>query len=1815
MLGLNLLSRLGKQKTVAEESFEPPHTVRKFAAKSLLEADDHPDKELVQSTIAACPQLEQKLITAASAASLLTSQPALSSSSSASSSAPAPSADPAAFKFPTDDIEIIRSPQETRIASTSLPHATDAGLATAPDFVKKLVEQYRADDVTYRERQGEHGGLCNFIKIEPGAAVGLSEHDLPDTAVKNPTKSGLSDQIVAQFDEHAESRRRVAFRTTVLQRPPVFDTCEAGLRETLPTDPRHLSKTSPPVPSVEILAEAVSLRCVNLDSVEPIFCSLAFYDASGRKKLTETWSFDFNDRTSNLVGALVQMGRGNRSPECDAKRAVFQLFENNPAVFCLVTLSKVISGQDIDETVEPFFKTPSNMDKHLDKVMSRVRRLGYFLQPFAFGIAPLYDQSGKLHLAGNISFDLTKYKTALTEAQVFEIFAKRQEPQAQAAAASSAASKKRLPIELVLMFKRVRPTEVRAMPARLSVSMQPLTPAASDASTPIVREIAAFPNTTHVRRPYSEYEHVLFFRPQSLNFNRHPNSSSRNIALRVALMRSDFDPHAPGSTTIVGRSSSPLWNSRQLLSVTYHETKPTWVSDEVKILLPPDLQAGDHLVVTFSHVSCADPAEKKALGMRAKASQSGSLLPLPDICDSPTRDQTVEQDLGFAWIPLFDPLTGIVHSGTKSIPVATTFVPNYLNPGLAPGGPGSAMMKYVDSGKQIFTYSLEVLSSLYPADPAVYQFLAQAADFAAGAKSEAEVHRSLVALSSADANILVGFLPSVLGALNDIVAKAKPAVGKIALEAIAAVVLKVQESFPETNGPLDRNQLVESFIRFRVSSSSLHDPFLAALLEITDWACILRSIWYIFDVVLKSMFLAAQTPLVKAGSSSSPPALPERDKSSAAVPLTERAQRFPFLHHALPALCRHFVALQRGGKLAELPSLNSNFTIFLKELLRVADRGLVAASYVLYITSLDPDSSFLPKVQVKMESLRIFSNFEHWIALNLPSPLANVPAITQATLPNLLSLHCSRHVFVGLLLLETKHCLASEDPQIRALALRVIRGLLWKHAKDARYQSQEAQEIIANLYFPLIEIMAGAHESLELATAEEKRDWMLAFLHLVRLVHRNLLLRPFWANQTQKTIVSLLSLFQTSVSCFAEPTQIREASFVVLDVLTSFIYDYRQDRRLIAPDSHYMKPAFDCFLTILDKPQTVVILGHTCRILKWVIHTFANVIFQQPDPYYCGELCYHVIKNTNIPNGILQSEAAGLWWVLIETNQLVRKNFARVSLQSTIAISRLASSDTADYAQLLTSLGHIQKQATLIFARQSAEIKELMNRLHKVIEDSLRIIEFKSDPEMTCELYYQVSLGYQGSPDLRITRLENLAAYHISRQYWEEAAQCKLFMASLVLEYLLQIYKEANPSVTLFADSLSTFETGPNQGVPQSTRTLQRLAPGLSREPGLPIIRLEEAGEEGVYTNKLFTINGFWSLLRECSAYFKKGSYFELGLDISELFINRFQSARDYGNLSRYFREMQLLASCIHSEERIFARFYRIAFLGSEWGPQLNQKLFIYKEQNSVMLPDITRRLQEQFAKKFPGAKIQMLPNSTQLATPEQRAAAKTSLDASTLYFQIISVTPYLTQADLSTRQTEWERCYDIKQFWYSVPFTIDGSKPSDDFSKQCIRKTLLTVEKPFPFVKTRQEIIKSDVIELSPIETANEMIQEKVEKIRSASLEANKAADGVGLRSEKEACNVLQQLLQGAVLTMVNAGPFSLATLFLSEPTKFQRPHVCALRLTFIDFMDAIKEALAAVKRVVSGDLIPFQHACDESFAEMTVKFQVLLDKTKDYV
>ena len=130
-----------------------------------------------------------------------------------------------------------------------------------------------------------------------------------------------------------------------------------------------------------------------------------------------------------------------------------------------------------------------------------------------------------------------------------------------------------------------------------------------------------------------------------------------------------------------------------------------------------------------------------------------------------------------------------------------------------------------------------------------------------------------------------------------------------------------------------------------------------------------------------------------------------------------------------------------------------------------------------------------------------------------------------------------------------------------------------------------------------------------------------------------------------------------------------------------------------------------------------------------------------------------------------------------------------------------------------------------------------------------------------------------------------------------------------------------------------------------------------------------------------------------------------------------------------------------------------------------------------------------------------------------------------------------------------------LERFIYATPFTLDG-KAHGSLNQQYKRKTILTTERAFPYVKTRISVIDKQQLILGPVEVAIEDLQKKIDELKNST------------HQEPADPKILQMVLQGCVGTTVNQGPLEMAMTFL-QPVSSESitEHHNKLRLCFKEF------------------------------------------------
>lgn len=147
-------------------------------------------------------------------------------------------------------------------------------------------------------------------------------------------------------------------------------------------------------------------------------------------------------------------------------------------------------------------------------------------------------------------------------------------------------------------------------------------------------------------------------------------------------------------------------------------------------------------------------------------------------------------------------------------------------------------------------------------------------------------------------------------------------------------------------------------------------------------------------------------------------------------------------------------------------------------------------------------------------------------------------------------------------------------------------------------------------------------------------------------------------------------------------------------------------------------------------------------------------------------------------------------------------------------------------------------------------------------------------------------------------------------------------------------------------------------------------------------------------------------------------------------------------------------------------------------------------------------------------------------------------------------------------------------------------------------RKTILTTERAFPYVKTRIPVIDKQQIILKPVEVAIEDLQKKIDELRNA------------IYQEPSDPKILQMVLQGCVGTTVNQGPLEMALTFL-QPTSAEliTEHHNKLRLCFKEFARRCLEALKKNKLLIGPDQYEYQREMERNYNEFRLKIDPLIE------
>uniref|UniRef100_A0A669DN86 Dedicator of cytokinesis 7 n=1 Tax=Oreochromis niloticus TaxID=8128 RepID=A0A669DN86_ORENI len=632
-----------------------------------------------------------------------------------------------------------------------------------------------------------------------------------------------------------------------------------------------------------------------------------------------------------------------------------------------------------------------------------------------------------------------------------------------------------------------------------------------------------------------------------------------------------------------------------------------------------------------------------------------------------------------------------------------------------------------------------------------------------------------------------------------------------------------------------------------------------------------------------------------------------------------------------------------------------------------------------------------------------------------------------------------------------------------------------------------------------------------------------------------------------------------------------EANLIILDTLEIIV----QTASVTESKESILGGVLKVLLHSMACNQSALYLQHCFATQRALVSKFPELLFEE-ETEQCADLCLRLLRSCSSSISTIRSHASASLYLLMRQNFEIGNNFARVKMQVTMSLSSLVGTSQNFNEEFLrrslkTILTYAEEDLELRETTFPDQVQDLVFNLHMILSDTVKMKEHQEDPEMLIDLMYRIAKGYQTSPDLRLTWLQNMAGKHSERNNHAEAAQCLVHSAALVAEYLSMLEDR--------------------KYLPVGCVTFQNISSNVLEESAVSD-DVVSPDEEGICSGKYFTEIGLVGLLEQAAASFSMAGMYEAVNEVYKVLIPVHEANRDAKKLATIHGKLQeAFGKIVHQDgKRMFGTYFRVGFYGTKFG-DLDEQEFVYKEPAITKLAEISHRLEGFYGERFGEDQVEVIKDSNPVD--------KCKLDPNKAFIQITYVEPYFDTYEMKDRITYFDKNYNLRRFVYCTPFTLDG-RAHGDLHEQFKRKTILTTSHAFPYIKTRINIIHKEEIISTPIEVAIEDMQKKTQELAFAT------------HQDPADAKMLQMVLQGSVGTTVNQGPLEVAQVFLSEipsDPKLYRHHN-KLRLCFKDFTKRCEDALRKNKSLIGPDQKEYQRELERNYHRLKEALQPLINR-----
>ncbi|KAB0405229.1 hypothetical protein E2I00_013051 [Balaenoptera physalus] len=321
---------------------------------------------------------------------------------------------------------------------------------------------------------------------------------------------------------------------------------------------------------------------------------------------------------------------------------------------------------------------------------------------------------------------------------------------------------------------------------------------------------------------------------------------------------------------------------------------------------------------------------------------------------------------------------------------------------------------------------------------------------------------------------------------------------------------------------------------------------------------------------------------------------------------------------------------------------------------------------------------------------------------------------------------------------------------------------------------------------------------------------------------------------------------------------------------------------------------------------------------------------------------------------------------------------------------------------------------------------------------------------------------------------------------------------------------------------------------------------------------------------------------------FDRGKCWENGIILCRKIAEQYESYYDYRNLSKMRMMEASLYDKIMDQQRLEPEFFRVGFYGKKFPFFLRNKEFVCRGHDYERL----EAFQQRMLNEFPHA----------IAMQHANQPDETIFQAEAQYLQIYAVTPIPESQEVLQREgvpDNIKSFYKVNHIWkfrYDRPFHKGTKDKENEFKSLWVERTSLYLVQSLPGISRWFEVEKREVVEMSPLENAIEVLENKNQQLKTLISQCQ--------TRQMQNINPLTMCLNGVIDAAVNGGvsryqeAFFVKEYILSHPEDGEK--IARLRELMLEQAQILEFGLAVHEKFVPQDMRPLHKKLVDQFFVM---------------